>query len=70
MWEYYLYFRGIQSSDFMSNLRKPSEWMCLANTNQSFVKLYFTLPGIRSIIIFSESQGNDPVCFDKGSGEI
>ncbi|MDJ1467668.1 SMI1/KNR4 family protein [Xanthocytophaga flava] len=70
MWEYYLYFGGIQSSDFMYNLKKPDEWMFLTDTNWSFVKLYFTLPEISSMIVFSESPGNDPVCFDKVSGEI
>nr|WP_121271777.1 SMI1/KNR4 family protein [Pedobacter schmidteae] len=63
--EYYRHFGGIESSDFMYNLYKPEQLIGLSQSQWSFVKENFTDTQMQPYIVFSESPGNDPVCFDK-----
>lgn len=62
--EYYQNFGGIDSSDFMYNLYKPKQLISLSQSQWSFAKENFTDAEMQPYIVFAESPGNDPVCFD------
>ncbi|SYX81681.1 conserved protein of unknown function [Paenibacillus alvei] len=68
--DYFLHFGGIESSDFMYNLKKMDEWEALTNSIWEFVSLYFQQDETDKYIVFAESPGNDPVCFKRNTGEI
>ena len=70
MKQYYTFFGGIDSSDFMYGLKPVEELELLFAANFTFVSLHFKLYEINTMIFFSHSPGNDPLCFDKDSGEI
>ncbi|SDD44639.1 hypothetical protein [Niabella drilacis] len=63
--DYYTYFGGIDSSDFMYNLYRPEQFIQLSQSTWSFVKEHFTDQEPEPFIVFAESPGNDPVCFNK-----
>lgn len=68
--DYFLHFGGIESSDFMYNLKKMDEWEALTNSIWEFVSLYFQQDETDKYIVFAESPGNDPICFKRDTGEI
>ena len=70
MKEYYRYFGATSNADFMYNLRPVQQLQWLADTDWEFISLYFAPSEINSFIVFSESSGNDPVCFDVQTGGI
>lgn len=68
--DYFLHFGGIESSDFMYNLKKMDEWEALTNSIWEFVSLYFQQEETDKYIVFAESPSNDPICFKRDTGEI
>ncbi|WP_068985688.1 SMI1/KNR4 family protein [Lysinibacillus xylanilyticus] len=62
--DYFLNFGGIESSDFMYNLKKIDEWEVLTNS------LWFKQEETDEYIIFSESPSNDPICFKRDTGQV
>lgn len=68
--DYFLHFGGIESSDFMYNLKKMDEWEALTNSIWEFVSLYFQQDETDKYIVFAESPSNDPICFKRDTGEI
>jgi SMI1 / KNR4 family (SUKH-1) len=70
MREYYLNFGSIDSSDFMYGLKSIEQLQLLFAANIGFISSNFKMYQINSMIIFALSPGNDPLCFDKDSGEI
>lgn len=68
--DYFLHFGGIESSDFMYNLKKMDEWQALTNSIWEFVSLYFQQEETDKYIVFAESPSNDPICFKRDTGEI
>lgn len=68
--DYFLHFGGIESSDFMYNLKKMDEWGALTNSIWEFVSLYFQQEETDKYIVFAESPSNDPICFKRDTGEI
>ncbi|GAV16020.1 SMI1/KNR4 family protein [Paenibacillus sp. chi10] len=68
--DYFLHFGGIESSDFMYNLKKMDEWEALTNSIWEFVSLYFQQDETDTYIVFAESPSNDPICFKRDTGEI
>lgn len=68
--DYFLHFGGIESSDFMYNIKKMDEWEALTNSIWEFVSLYFQQDETDKYIVFAESPGNDPICFKRDTGEI
>lgn len=62
--EYYPNFGGIESSDFMYTLYKPQQLISLSLSQWSFVKENFADDETQRYIVFAESPGNDPLCFD------
>ncbi len=68
--DYFLHFGGIESSDFMYNLKKMDEWEPLTNSIWEFVSLYFQQDETDKYIVFAESPSNDPICFKRDTGEI
>ncbi|MGE7928264.1 SMI1/KNR4 family protein [Lysinibacillus xylanilyticus] len=68
--DYFINFGGIESSDFMYNLKKIDEWGVLTNSIWEFVSLHFQQEETDKYIVFSESPSNDPICFKRETGEI
>lgn len=68
--EYFLNFGGIESSDFMYNLKKVEDWQVLTGSIWEFISLYFKQDETDNYIVFSESIGNEPICFKKDTEEI
>ncbi|MEG0528149.1 MAG: hypothetical protein RR531_11605 [Longicatena sp.] len=68
--DYFLNFGGIESSDFMYNLKKIGEWEVLTNSIWEFVSLNFQQEETDKYIVFSESPSNDPICFKRDTGEV
>lgn len=68
--EYYLHFGRTSTSDFMYNLKPITEFKRLFAANLSFISLNFRMSEIDTMIIFSESPGTDPLCFDFKTGAI
>ena len=68
--DYFLHFGGIESSDFMYNLKKIDGWEVLTNSVWEFVSLNFQQEVTDGYIVFAESPGNDPLCFKKDTEEI
>jgi len=68
--DYFLNFGGIESSDFMYNLKKIDEWEVLTNSVWEFVSFYFKVEETDAYIVFFESPSNDPVCFKRDTGEV
>lgn len=68
--DYFLNFGGIESSDFMYNLKKMGEWEVLTNSIWEFVSLNFQQEETDEYIVFSESPSNDPICFKRDTGEV
>ncbi|KOP80174.1 hypothetical protein AMS59_01860 [Lysinibacillus sp. FJAT-14745] len=68
--EYFLNFGGIESSDFMYNLKNIDEWEVLTNSVWEFVSLHFQQEETDKYIVFSESPSNDPICFKRDTGEV
>ncbi|OJX32665.1 MAG: hypothetical protein BGO86_10420 [Chryseobacterium sp. 36-9] len=68
--EYYRNFGGIESIDFMYNLYKPEHFINLSKSNWSFVKEHFTEEEAGQYLVFAESPGNNPVCFDTNDFSI
>jgi|GEM_PF-4740010 len=68
--DYYLNFGGIESSDFMYNLKSLSDFEYLKDSEWEFISLYFRKEEIDDFIVFSESPGNDPICIQKSTNEI
>ncbi|MCM3342710.1 SMI1/KNR4 family protein [Paenibacillus sp. MER TA 81-3] len=68
--DYFLHFGGIESSDFMYNLKKMDKWEALTNSIWEFVSLHFQQEETDKYIVFSESPSNDPICFKRDTGEI
>jgi hypothetical protein len=60
--DYYLSFGGIDSPDFMCNLKRLDEYTTLSN---SFIE-----ETGNNCVIFAESPANEPLCIDKQSCEI
>ena len=67
---YYLAFGGSQSSDFMYGLLPIAEAEPLATAGFEFVSLYFAPTEVTGMVWFADSPGNDPLCFDQGTGEL
>lgn len=67
---YYESFGKIDSSDFMYNLKPIDEFVALKDSDWSFVKEKFGKEEISDFIVFSQSPGNDPVCYKKGDTKI
>lgn len=67
---FYHYFGKLDSSDFMYGLKNINEIKFLFAANLTFVNLNFKMYQINTMILFADSPGNDPLCFDKDSGEI
>lgn len=70
IYSYYLYFGSTDSSDFMYGLKKIDDLEFLFAANLTFVNLNFKMYQINTMVFFAESPANDPLCFDKDSGEI
>ncbi|MEX3745681.1 SMI1/KNR4 family protein [Lysinibacillus xylanilyticus] len=68
--DYFLNFGGIESSDFMYNLKKIDEWEVLTNSIWEFVSLNFKKEETDKYIVFSESPSNDPICFKRDTGQV
>jgi hypothetical protein len=68
--QYYLHFGTTSSSDFMYNLKRVADLQWLADADWEFIQLYFEPAALSSMIVFSETPGNDPVCFDVLTGGI
>ena len=68
--DYFLNFGGIESSDFMYNLKKIGEWEVLTNSIWEFVPLNFKHEETDKYIVFSESPSNDPICFKRDTGQV
>ena len=68
--EYYLHFGTTSDSDYMYNLKPVTELVRLFATNWSFITLNFRMSEIDTMIVFSESPGGDPLCFDFETGAI
>ncbi|MDM5247634.1 SMI1/KNR4 family protein [Lysinibacillus sp. G4S2] len=68
--EYFLNFGGIESSDFMYNLKKINEWEVLTNSVWEFVSLNFKQQETDKYIVFSESPSNDPICFKRDTAQV
>lgn len=68
--EYYLHFGTTSDSDYMYNLKPVTELVRLFATNWSFITLNFRMSEIDTMIVFSESPGGDPLCFDFKTGAI
>jgi len=68
--DYFINFGGIESSDFMYNLKKIDEWEVLTNSIWEFVSLHFQQEETDKYIVFSESPSNDPICFKRDTGEV
>jgi hypothetical protein len=68
--EYYLHFGTTSDSDYMYNLKSVTELVRLFATNWSFITLNFRMSEIDTMIVFSESPGGDPLCFDFKTGAI
>ena len=68
--DYFLNFGGIESSDFMYNLKKIDEWEVLTNSIWEFVSLNFKKEETDEYIVFSESPSNDPICFKRDTGQV
>ncbi|KJB86570.1 hypothetical protein AZ66_17975 [Paenibacillus sp. E194] len=50
--DYFLHFGGIESSDFMYNLKKMDEWEALSNSIWEFVSLHFQQEETDKYIVF------------------
>jgi hypothetical protein len=70
MKEYFENFGGIDSSDFMYNLKHLDEFINLSESIFEFVNESFDENIVKDFIVFSESPGNDPLCINKKTGEI
>ncbi|MDO7849703.1 SMI1/KNR4 family protein [Hymenobacter sp. M29] len=70
MREYYEHFGATSDSDFMYSLKPVAEFEYLSATNWSFVPLHFQPSEINSMVVFAESPGNDPLCFDSKTNAI
>lgn len=70
MKDYYTFFGGIESSDFMYQLYKPDDFVLLSESNWSFVAENFSSSEIEKFVVFSESPGNDPVCINSEDNTI
>ncbi len=68
--EYCLHFGKTSTDDFMYNLKPVTEFKRLYATNWSFISLNFRMSEIDTMVVFSESPGNDPLCFDFRTGAI
>ena len=68
--QYYTFFGGIESSDFMYGLVPIEKLEFLFAADFDFVSLHFKPFEINKMAFFSYSPGNDPLCFDTDSGEI
>lgn len=68
--EYYLHFGTTSASDYMYNLRPVTDFVRLFATNWSFITLNFRMSEIDTMVVFAESLGNDPLCFDFKTGAI
>lgn len=68
--EYFLHFGGIESSDFMYNLKNIDEWEVLTNSIWEFVSMNFQPEETDNYIVFSESPSNEPICFKRNTGEV
>lgn len=68
--DYFLNFGGIESSDFMYNLKKIDDWEVLTNSIWEFVSLNFKKEETDKYIVFSESPSNDPICFKRDTGQV
>ena len=67
---YYQAFGGSQSSDFMYGLLPLAEIAPLATAGFEFVSLYFDPAELAAMVWFADSPGNDPLCFNQGTGEL
>jgi hypothetical protein len=68
--EYYLRFGTTSTSDYMYNLRPITDFVRLFATNWSFITFNFRMSEINTMVVFAESPGNDPLCFDFKTGAI
>ncbi|RFP63498.1 hypothetical protein D0N36_19120 [Hymenobacter lapidiphilus] len=68
--EYYLHFGGTDSSDFMYGLQKINQIQVFSVTDDSFPCCSFEFHELKDLVAFALSPANDPLCFDKNSGEI
>lgn len=68
--EYYLHFGTTSSDDYMYNLKPVTELVRLFATNWGFINFNFLMSEINTMIVFSESPGGDPLCFDFTTGAI
>lgn len=68
--EYYEHFGTTSESDFMYNLKPVSELRWLFATDWSFINSNFNMSEIDTMVVFGESPGNDPLCFDSKTGGI
>jgi len=67
---YYQAFGASQSPDFMYGLLPVVELAPLATAGFEFTSLYFAPAEVAGMVWFAESPGNDPLCFDQGTGEL
>jgi hypothetical protein len=67
---YYQAFGGSQSPDFMYGLLPVAELAPLSTAGFEFVSLYFAPAEVAGMVWFADSPGNDPLCFDQGTGEL
>ena len=65
MKEYYLHFGGIESDDFLFNLKKLVEFTLLSAEEWKYVTESIEGVKFNEFIVFSESPGNDPLCIHK-----
>ena len=68
--EYLIAFGATESDDFMYGLMPLPQFKLLFAANISFISFNFKMYDINTMIHFAQSPGNDPLCFDKDSGEI
>lgn len=70
MKEYYLHFGGIESDDFLFNLKKLVEFTLLSAEEWKYVTESIEGVKFNEFIVFSESPGNDPLCIHKDTHEV
>ena len=68
--EYYLRFGTTSDADYMYSLKPAAGLVHLGAAGWRFINENFLASEISRMIVFSESPGNDPLCFDAKTGAI
>ena len=68
--DFFNFFGDTEKQDFMYGLLPLSEFTYLGESDWEFVKEEFSDDILSKFIVFAESPGTDPICFNKDTNEI